>query len=181
MKKVLFLAIFVSLALTGVYTVITLYDSTMKAGRLYQTQVIRSHEEPQLLMDKRSITYKKSEALVKENLSKEKLTKETLKTMVPATLAKTDKAMLAKGEKDYKAFCSHCHGDNLDGLGTVGQSFFPLPTNLIREKTVSLSDQELFYLISYGSKKTPALASSMSVESRKAVILYIRFMQKTTL
>lgn len=186
MKQTLFLAVFAMIALTGVYTVITLYDSTMKAGRLYQTQVIRPHEEPQLLMDKRSITYKKSEALVrenlsKENLSKEKLTKEILKTMVPATLAKTDKAMLAKGEKDYKAFCSHCHGDNLDGLGTVGQSFFPLPTNLIREKTVSLSDQELFHLISYGSKKTPALASSMSVESRKAVILYVRFMQKTAL
>jgi hypothetical protein len=181
MKQTLFLAVFAMIALTGVYTVITLYDSTMKAGRLYQTQVIRPHEEPQLLMDKRSITYKKSEALIKENLSKEKLTKEILKTMVPATLAKTDKAMLAKGEKDYKAFCSHCHGDNLDGLGTVGQSFFPLPTNLIREKTVSLSDQELFHLISYGSKKTPALASSMSVESRKAVILYVRFMQKTAL
>ena len=55
MKKVLFLAVFVSCVLTGVYTVITLYDSNLKAGRMYQTPVIRPHEEPLLVMDKRTI------------------------------------------------------------------------------------------------------------------------------
>jgi hypothetical protein len=61
----------------------------------------------------------------------------------------------------------------------VGQSFFPLPTDLTGEKTAGLTDKELFAAISYGGKKTPALASSMSVESREAVIRYLRFMQKT--
>jgi mono/diheme cytochrome c family protein len=89
--------------------------------------------------------------------------------------------LLVKGEKDYRAFCFHCHGPNLDGLGTVGQSFSPLPTNLTNEKTAGMSDAELFAFISYGGKKAPALASSMSVESREAVIHYIRSKQKTTL
>ncbi len=171
MKKVLILAVFVSLVLTGVYTVITLYDTNLKAGRMYQTPVIRPHEEPELIMDKRTIADTKSEALIRELLK----TGFTLKPIGPA------QAVLAKGEKDYQAFCSHCHGPKMDGLGTVGQSFFPLPTDLTGEKTMAMSDRDLFAFISYGSKKTPALASSMSVESREAVIRYIRHIQKTVL
>jgi mono/diheme cytochrome c family protein len=171
MKKVLFLAIFVSLVLTGAYTVITLYDSNLKVGRMYQTPAIRPHEEPQLVMDKRTIADTKSEALIRELLKTDFIMKPIGSTQV----------LLVKGEKDYRAFCFHCHGPNLDGLGTVGQSFFPLPTNLTNEKTAGMSDAELFAFISYGGKKAPALASSMSVESREAVIRYIRSKQKTTL
>lgn len=171
MKKVLFLGIFVSCVLTGVYTVITFYDLNLKAGRMYQTPVIRPHEEPLLVMDKRTIADTKSEALIKE----------LLKTDFTLTPKGVDQVLVATGEKDYNAFCSHCHGPNLDGLGTVGQSFFPLPTNLTNEKTAGMSDAELFAFISYGGNKAPALASSMSVESREAVIQYIRFKQKTAL
>ena len=169
MKKVLFLAVFVSLVLTGVYTVITLYDSNLKAGRMYQTPVVRPHEEPELIMDKRTISDTKSESLLRELVK----TDFTLTPMGPVL------PTLAKGEKDYLAFCSHCHGPNMDGLGTVGQSFSPLPTDLAGEKTIAMSDRELFAFISYGGKKAPALASSMSVESREAVIRYIRHIQKT--
>jgi len=168
MKKVLFLAVFVSLVLTGVYTVITLYDLNLKPGRMYQTPVVRPHEEPELIMDKRTIADTKSEALIRE----------LLKTDFTLTLTGSAEVMLAKGEKDYQAFCSHCHGPNMDGLGTVGQSFSPLPTDLAGEKTVAMSDGDLFAFISYGGKKAPALASSMSVESRNAVIRYIRHIQK---
>ncbi len=169
MKKVLFLGVFVSLVLTGVYTVITLYDSNLKAGRMYQTPVVRPHEEPELIMDKRTIADKKSETLIRE----------LLKTDFILTPIEPAQAMVAKGEKDYQAFCSHCHGPNMDGLGTVGQSFSPLPTDLAGEKTVAMSDRDLFAFISYGGKKAPALASSMSVESRNAVIQYIRHIQQT--
>ncbi|MCW8799867.1 MAG: hypothetical protein OQK71_02950, partial [Desulfobacter sp.] len=99
MKKVLVIAIFASLVLTGVYTVITLYDSNLKAGRMYQTPVVRPHEEPELIMDKRTIADQKSEALLRELLTAGFI----LTPVEPA------QAMLAKGEKDYQAFCSHCH------------------------------------------------------------------------
>ncbi len=196
MKKLLFLAVVAVLALTGVYTVITLYDSNMKIGRMNQTPVIRPHEEPLLVMDDRSVAFHKSEALIRETLTREALAKETLigsnptkKNPIGTTLKDTlfitptgsANALLAKGKIDYKAFCSHCHGTNLDGLGTVGQSFSPLPANLTSKKVAKLSDEELFTVISYGSKNTPALASSMSVESRKAVIMFVRAMQKSAL
>jgi cytochrome c5 len=176
MKQILFLAVFASVALTGGYGVITLYDSTLKWGRMNQTPVIRPHEEPQLVMDKRTIARGKSEALIKEKLEIEKLAHTPSLTSADPT-----EAILARGKKEYTAFCSHCHGPKLDGLGTVGQSFFPLPTNLTGKKAVKLTDNQLFTIISYGSEKTPALASSMSVDSRNFVILYIRYMQKTSL
>ncbi len=176
MKKVLFLGVFVALALTGVYTLITLYDTNLKAGRMYQTPVIRPHEEPELVMDKRTIAAGKSEILIRETLAKE-----IAQNRGTLSWAESLQALPLQGEKEYNAFCSHCHGPNLDGLGTVGQSFFPLPTSLIAEQTVNMSDDELFFFISYGGKKAPALASSMSVESRNAVIQYIRFKQKPAL
>ncbi|MCM2284614.1 MAG: cytochrome c [Desulfobacula sp.] len=169
MKQALFLAVFALIAGTGVYTVITLYDTNLKAGRMYQTPVVRPHEEPELLMDKRAVS-QKSEARTRENLANH---------ILPPALPWPEDLILATGKKEYTAFCAHCHGPRLDGLGTVGQSFFPLPTDLTGEKAVGLTDKELFTVISYGSKKTPALASSMSVESREAVIQYLRFMQKT--
>lgn len=174
MKQVLFLAVFAGIVITGVYTVITLYDSNMKIGRLIQTPVIRPHEEPQLLMDKRTVASHKGGPLLIE-----KLIKEELKTTFLVTSAMPGEMILAKGKKDYQSFCSHCHGVNLNGQGTVGQSFFPLPMDLTGEKAAALGDKEIFQLISYGSKKTPALATSMSVKSRRAVIQYLRFMQKT--
>jgi len=176
MKQTLFLAVFAGVVLTGIYTIITLYDSNMKIGRLNQTPVIRPHEEPLLLMDKRTAASDKGRALAIEKLIKEELNS-TFSTST--TAAGSIEMNLAMGAKDYQSFCSHCHGVNLDGLGTVGQSFFPLPTNLTGKNTTDLSDQEMFYFISYGSKKTPALATSMSVASRKAVVRYIRFIQKT--
>lgn len=169
MKQALFLAVFALIAGTGVYAVITLYDTNLKAGRMYQTPVVRPHEEPELAMDQRAVS-QKSEARTRENLAN---------NILPPALPWPEDLILATGKKEYTAFCAHCHGPNLDGLGTVGQSFFPLPTDLTGEKAVGLTDKELFTVISYGSKKTPALASSMSVESREAVIRYLRFMQKT--
>lgn len=168
MKQTLFIAIFALVALTGVYTVITLYDSNLKAGRMYQTPVIRPYEEPLLVTDKRTVAFTRSEAMIKEEL------KHTY-PVIPI-----GQALLKKGEKEYKTFCSHCHGNFLDGQGTVGQSFHPLPTNLTGEKATRLTDKEIFNVISYGTKRTPALASSMSVESREAVVRYIRHMQQIT-
>ncbi|MDY0220697.1 MAG: cytochrome c [Desulfobacterium sp.] len=169
MKKVLFLVVFVSFVLMGVYGVVTLYDTYLKPGRMYQTPAIRPHEEPELIMDKRTIADKKSEVLIRE----------LLKTGFTPTPIGPGEVVLARGEKDYQAFCSHCHGPRMDGLGTVGQSFFPLPTDLTGEQTVAMSDGEMFAFISYGSQRAPALASSMSVESREAVIRYVRHIQKT--
>ena len=37
---------------------------------------------------------------------------------------------LLQAETRYGYYCGMCHGTKLDGNGTVGQSFYPLPANL---------------------------------------------------
>ena len=168
MKQAVFLAVLAAVVLLGVYTVITVYDANLKVGRMEDTPVVRPHEEPLLKMDRNVVGFRQSERLIKESLSE----------ALPGGPIKPTKEILEKGKTEYMAFCSHCHGRYLDGQGTVGQSFQPLPTNLTGKKAVELTDRELFAVISYGGEKSPALASTMSVESRRAVIAYLRAEQK---
>ena len=82
--------------------------------------------------------------------------------------------VLERGRLAYGYFCIMCHGQNLDGNGTVGQSFAPLPTNLKIPYVRQQGDGRLFYKISYGYKRHPALASTVSEEDRWAILHYIR-------
>jgi mono/diheme cytochrome c family protein len=82
--------------------------------------------------------------------------------------------VLERGKLAYGYFCIMCHGQNLDGNGTVGQSFAPLPTNLKIPYVQQQGDGQLFYKISFGYKRHPPLASTVSEEDRWAILLYIR-------
>jgi len=82
--------------------------------------------------------------------------------------------VLEKGRLAYGYFCIMCHGQNLDGNGTVGQSFAPLPTDLKSPSVRQQSDGELFYKISFGYKRHPPLTSTVSEGDRWAILCYIR-------
>ncbi len=82
--------------------------------------------------------------------------------------------VLERGRLAYGYFCIMCHGQNLDGNGTVGQSFAPLPANLKTPYVQQQSDGQLFYRISFGYKRHPPLASTVSQEDRWAIVRYIR-------
>ncbi len=85
--------------------------------------------------------------------------------------------VLEKGRIGYGYFCVMCHGSNLDGNGTVGQSFSPLPTNLKSPYVQHQSDGELFYKISFGFKRQPPLADTVSEEDLWTIIRYVRSVQ----
>ena len=82
--------------------------------------------------------------------------------------------VLERGRLAYGYFCIMCHGKNFDGNGTVGQSFAPLPTNLKTPYVQQQSDGKLFYRISFGYKRHPSLASTVSEEDCWAIVRYIR-------
>ena len=46
MKRILFLGLFASIALIGIYALITFYDDYMTLGRMRETPVVRPHEVP---------------------------------------------------------------------------------------------------------------------------------------
>lgn len=81
---------------------------------------------------------------------------------------------LQRGREAFKNFCAMCHGLKGDGKGTVGQSFYPLPTDLRSEAVQALSDGELFKIISLGSRRCPPLAHTISEEDRWAIVLHLR-------
>jgi hypothetical protein len=87
-------------------------------------------------------------------------------------------AVVEQGRKSYGYYCVQCHGPRFDGRATVGQSFYPLPTDLLSPGVQSLKDGELFYGISLGQKRQPPLYATVSEEDRWAIIHYLRFLAK---
>ncbi|HEY3275302.1 MAG TPA: c-type cytochrome [Syntrophorhabdaceae bacterium] len=83
-----------------------------------------------------------------------------------------------RGRVTYAYFCAQCHGPKLDGRGTVGQSFTPLPTDLSSKEIDSRGDGELYARIRLGFRRHPALFSTVPAEDAWAVVIYIRSLHK---
>ena len=81
---------------------------------------------------------------------------------------------IAKGAQNYVYFCIQCHGSKYDGDGKVGQSFCPLPTDLMSVDVQEMTDDQMFRLISYGGDKSPPLAYTISDEDRWHILNWIR-------
>jgi hypothetical protein len=81
---------------------------------------------------------------------------------------------LERGRTAYGYFCIICHGQRLDGNGTVGQSFSPLPADLKSADVLDQSNGELFQKISFGFLRHPPLNETVPPEDRWAIIHYIR-------
>lgn len=85
-----------------------------------------------------------------------------------------DSEVVERGKERYGFYCVQCHGPKADGAGTVGQSFAPLPTHLLRRYVQKQSDGELFVKVSLGFRRHPPLAATVSEEDRWAIIHYLR-------
>jgi mono/diheme cytochrome c family protein len=79
-----------------------------------------------------------------------------------------------RGKGAYGYYCIQCHGPLADGLGTVGQSFAPLPANLKAPNVQDQSDGSLFYRISLGFNRHPPLWYTVAEDNRWAIINYVR-------
>jgi mono/diheme cytochrome c family protein len=88
--------------------------------------------------------------------------------------------MVALGAERYTFYCVQCHGPRLDGHGTVGQSFAPLPTNLKGQTVQDQTDGEIFYKIRFGYNRHPALYSTVTDHETWAVIRYMRALANKT-
>jgi mono/diheme cytochrome c family protein len=166
MKQVLVLLIAVSIVLTGAYGVITVYDDNLEVGRMWKTPGIRPHEEPIPIMATGIVPLSGGEAFARTTPDS------ALTSPINRTLAFDFK----QGQKAYNIFCSHCHGLNHDGLGTVGQSFTPLPGDLRSKKVQSMAERTLYKEISFGKPggRQPPLATTITMEDRWQIITYLK-------
>jgi mono/diheme cytochrome c family protein len=166
MLRILSVSLIATLFALTVWGVLTLYDTFMPAGRMWLTPRIMPYENPIPVMAAGSVPFKGGEEFYRiaaaENLQ--------------APFSLTEPTAIAAGKTDYQYFCIHCHGQNFDGYGTVGQSFAPTPRDLRSEKVQSMPAGQLFKEISFGipGGRQPALDTTIAVKDRWYVIAYVK-------
>jgi cytochrome c1 len=166
MKKAIGITIIVAVILLAAYHLFIFYDNNFPNGRMWETPAVRPHENPLLIMETGIVPFHGGE----ENY------KTTPVEALTSPLGKGNPEHVAKGKKGYFNYCAQCHGKYHDGKGTVGQSFFPLPTDLRSRKVQETPDGKMFKEISFGTPngRQPALATTISVQKRWQIIAYIK-------
>jgi len=165
MKKLLIALIPVLLVII-LYEGLILYDNLFPYGRMRETPAIRPQEAPLLVTEEGLVPYTGGEALLRVTDGKD----------LKPTVVMTDPVTAQQGQKVYALYCQQCHGKFHDGNGTVGQSFHPLPTDLMNEKVQQTPDGVLFKEVSYGIQggRQPPLATTVDMEDRWRVIAYVK-------
>lgn len=135
-------------------------------GRMWETPAVRPHEEPLLILSEDIVPFSGGEELYRH------VDGETLEPPMPMD----DKDVITAGKDAYAKFCAQCHGINLDGHGTVGQSFYPLPTGLRTEPVQYMADGLLFQIIGYSfpGLRHPGLATTITIPDRWRIVAYIK-------
>jgi mono/diheme cytochrome c family protein len=135
-------------------------------GRMWETPAVRPHEAPILVMEPDIIPVDGGEAVYKA----------TSVYFLTSPLEYNNPLDVEKGKALYQTFCAQCHGSDHNGLGTVGQSFHPLPRDLKDPKIQRMSAGRLFKEISYGipGGRQPPLATTIAALDRWRIIAYIK-------
>ena len=166
MKKAIGFLVIVGIVILVGYHVLIYYDNNFPHGRMWETPAVRPHEEPILMMEAGIVPFKGGEEIYRA----------TPAAALTSPLVKGNSEDIAIGEKGYFTYCAQCHGDYHDGKGTVGQSFFPLPTDLRSRNIQETPDGKIFKDISFGTPngRQPALATTISIQKRWQIIAYIK-------
>jgi mono/diheme cytochrome c family protein len=141
-------------------------DSNFRYGRMWETPVIRPHEQELLAMDEGLVPITGGEALLRVTPGEE----------LQSPFSMGSATTIEVGERLYVTYCTQCHGKYHDGNGTVGQSFQPLPTDLRSTKVQDQAEGILFKEISYGvpDGRQPPLATTISIDDRWRITAYVK-------
>jgi mono/diheme cytochrome c family protein len=96
---------------------------------------------------------------------------------IPAGTRPPRAASSARGAQVYQVFCQPCHGVAGKGDGTVAARGFPPPPSFLSPKTMQLSDDQIFHILTYGQKNMPSYAAQVPPDDRWSVIAYVRSLQ----
>lgn len=84
----------------------------------------------------------------------------------------------AEGKELYNNFCSHCHGEDGTGLGSIvkNEKFPPPPS--FKTQLKELPDGKMFHSITYGKNMMGPHASQLSSEERWKIVHYLNILQQ---
>ncbi len=132
-------------------------------ARMYDQDVVKTYRKKMPAMDPRTVPIRDGfQALLHAD-----------PTGLRNPLPYSDKSA-GQGGLAYGYFCIQCHGPKLDGKGTVGQSFAPLPADLLSPAVLSKSDGMLYKEIRLGIGRHPRLFPTVSADDAWAVVIYMR-------
>lgn len=151
------------LALMAIVMAACLALAACDYGRMYDQESVRTYEREMPKMDPRAIPAGGGF--------------ETLAAADPERIRnplRYSRETTSQGSIHYEYFCAQCHGPEAQGYGTVGQSFAPLPTNLLSQAVQSQSDGAFYTKIRLGFKRHPRLFATIAADDTWAVIIYLR-------
>jgi mono/diheme cytochrome c family protein len=166
MKKLIAVGLGAALVLLAAYQVLMYVDNHSPFGRMWETPALRPYEEKAPLMQSGLVPFSGGEAFYRLAPPQD----------IASPLDQNDPLVIAQGKVLYLSYCVHCHGRQFDGLGTVGQSFEPLPGDLRSSKVQAMPVGQVFKEISYGLKggRQPPLATTIDILDRWKVIAYVK-------
>ena len=143
------------------------FDDRFPFGRMWETPAERPHETILPAMENGGFPVNGEDAVYRRMEGRQ----------IESPLKEDDVAAMASGRKLYGIYCAQCHGTTMDGNGTVGQSFQPLPADLTGRRVAVMSPGDMFKAVSYGNPpngRQPPLASTIAVSDRWKIIAYVR-------
>jgi len=166
MKKRIIVPIAFVIALFAAYRAFIKYDNDFQRGRMRETPAVRPHEKEPFTMIDGVIPFVGGEAVLRSAKGED----------LASPLQHNDPTTIEQGKSLYVTFCAQCHGKYHDGNGTVGQSFYPLPTDLRGPTIQSFPEGVLFKTISYGisNGRQPPLATTIAILDRWRIIAYVK-------
>ncbi len=166
MKKLFGFFILVGIIILAAYQALMYYDNNFPYGRMRETPGVKPHETPLLVLEPGIVPIHGGDATYRLTPAADLVS--SLNRQAPATIA--------RGKNLYNVYCAQCHGINFDGMGTVGQSFQPLPANLRSPAVQTKTEGELFKSISFGvpDGRQPALDTTITPDDRWYIIAFVQ-------
>jgi hypothetical protein len=98
------------------------------------------------------------------------MAKDSLHSPIPVS-----EERLKKGEATYKIYCSVCHGDAGDGMGTLvkNEKFLGVPNYKDRE----ITEGSIYHVIMYGRNMMGSHASQITEKERWEVVQYVEHLR----
>jgi len=87
-------------------------------------------------------------------------------------------ALLDRGEEIYGRFCALCHGAAGDGAGITTRFGMNAPPSYADERLRSMTDGELFRVVTEGKNTMGPLAGRIAPDDRWAAIAWVRVLQR---
>ncbi|MEF8823539.1 MAG: c-type cytochrome [Desulfohalobiaceae bacterium] len=169
-KRITAIALFFLVVGLMLYGGINTYDKLLGWERMWETPAIQPHEEPISSMEEGTVPFSGGEAVLRATPAED----------LSPPFEQANATIISSGKTRYGYYCVQCHGKNHDGMGTVGQSFSPLPTDLRSRRVQAMSPGEMFRTISYGipgGGKQPALHATIAPEYRWHITAYIKSLE----